>query len=210
MPAPPVTPNGNPYEFIVNPVKAPKPSPFSGGGTKGFVVRLSLIIGAAVLLMIIIAVVVNVLFGSKTDAQAFIGLAQTQNEVIRVSKEDSQATSQAVLNAATSTSLTVTTQQNAILNFLTTHGQKVAPKDLALKKNLTTDRQLAAAQAASTFDPVFSRVMVGILQDYSDALSTAYKSASTTTERKMLTDDYSQVQLLIKQWPESTGTQATN
>ncbi len=194
-------PSGNPYDFIVNPAKQPKQSKFASGNGSSFALRIAVIVGIAVVVMIIVGVGINLLFGQKTNAAVLVDIAETQSELVRVAAQSDQASDQVVLNAATNTRYSVLTQQKLMLLFLTQHKQKVSPKQLLLKKDLTTDQQLAAAHAASTYDAVFTRIMVGQLQDYSTALSQAFKNATSASERKLLKDDYDQVQLLLKQWP---------
>lgn len=201
-PAPP-PPASNPYDFITTGGKPPKSGRLPSTSNP-FVAKLIVLVGGAVVVMIVVTLVVNLLFGSKTNLNDLVSLAQTEQEIARVTNQTQQtATDQTVAGAAISTRLTLLTQQQGVLTYLSTHRHKVGAKDLGLKKNITTDKRLVQAQATSTFDIVFTQIMRGQLQDYATSLQTASDSSSSKMVKTFLTTDYNQVQMLLKQWPSS-------
>ena len=190
------------YDFIVNPGKAPKPSKsLLGGGdsTKSFILKIALIVGAVVIFMIVVAVIMNLLFGTKTNTDDIVKLAQTQTEVSRIAAFGSSAGDQAVKNVAASSQQVVTSQRQAMLSYLQKHGRKVKDKELNLKKNSATDNQLALALQASTYNTVFRQVLTQQLEAYATQLKSAYDNSSDKLARSLLSKDYTEVQTLIKQ-----------
>ncbi|HTH72616.1 MAG TPA: hypothetical protein VL737_04620 [Candidatus Pristimantibacillus sp.] len=196
---------GTQFDFIMNPQKAPKKSMLAGGpgGGNPFVKQIMFLIGGAVLLMIVIALGINFIFGGKTDMGAILSIAQTEQEIVRVSLASKDATDQSVKNAAVNTELTVGSHQQAWLKFLASHRTKTDAKLLALKRDNTTDAKFTAAQQTSTFNSTFANTMRSQLEAYAEQLKSAYDGASNKQERQMLKDQYGHVQLLLKQWPSS-------
>ncbi|HSW99374.1 MAG TPA: hypothetical protein VLF71_06110 [Candidatus Saccharimonadales bacterium] len=207
FPAPPPS-NGNPYAFITDPSKQPKQT---GGlppvlrNTNSFVGKILLIVGGAVALVVVVGLIVTLIFSGKTNLGTVLKLVETQQEVVRVSglATDTELGDTTVSGAAMNTKLAVTSQQQALVTYLTHHRQKVNAKDLALKKDPKTDQQINQAKATSTLDIVFAQVMRQELVSYAAELKTNYTNASSQTLRAILADDYNQTQLLLKQWPSN-------
>lgn len=203
-------PENSPYDFIMNPGTPPPKRPFTvdTNSKNGFFIKIGLIVGGVIAFMVIAAVVINMLTGDKTNTADIQGLAQTQAEIVRVAGKATSgvANNQSVLNFATTTNLTVLTQQQNTIAFLKTKGIKMSTKQLSLKKNAATDTQLQAAQSSSTFDSVFLQVMQKELNSYSDDLQTYYKNATTNNVKKLIQDDYNQLQLLKAQMPTTLSS----
>jgi hypothetical protein len=191
---------GSPYEFILNPQQAPKKK--IGLGGNNFALTLAIIVGGAFVFMIILAMILNA-FGSKTlSKDDLISLAQTQNELVRVSQAAAAtANQQTTKNLAVTIQLSMITEQKRSVDFLAKNGVKVDEKQLALKQNAQTDQQLASAKTTSTFDLVLSQLMQTELENYSRDLKTLNGKAANKTESDLTSDFYSQTQLLIAQIP---------
>lgn len=200
-----VTPPPANYDFIVNPAQPPKKSggKVSNIANNAFIMKLLVIIGGTVVLIIGVTVLVNVIFGNKTNYNDLIGITQTENELIRVSAMGAGSNSASVRNAAVNTRLTLISQQGQWLTYLAKFNHKVPAKQLALKKNTNTDKQLSAASAGSTFTVTYIGIMRKSLTDYAGELKTAYTNAAPASKvrRSMLNEDYKQVVLLLQQWP---------
>ena len=199
----PAPPSGN-YDFIMNPSKQPKPGKSGGLGSIGnnkFIMMIIFIVGAAVVLMIVVAVVINIFFGNKTNLVDLVTIAQTEQELIRVSAKGKQANDQVIKNASMSTFLVLETQKKEWLAFLIKYGEEVDDKRLNAKKDLTTDRKLTNAAQTSTFDSTYSLLMRSQLEAYGASLQEAHSHATSKTERALLSKHYQQVELLLKQWP---------
>ncbi|MGF7229144.1 MAG: hypothetical protein ACQR33_04125 [Candidatus Saccharibacteria bacterium] len=201
-------PEQSPYDFIMNQNKSAPKKPLNlvdPSSKNGFLLKIGFIVGGVVLFMIITAIGVNLLTSSKTNTTDIVSLAETQAELVRVTGTlaAGQANDQTVKNVATNTALTLSTQQQKTVAFLATKGVKLTTKQLALKKDSTTDTQLQAATASSTFDTVFTQLLRKQLSSYTDDLQTYYKNATNTTVKTLLQQDYAQAQLLEAQIPNA-------
>jgi len=206
-------PDNNPYDFIMNP-NAPTPKkPLGLGGKNAFFVKIGLIVGGVIVLMVGAAIAINLLTGSKTNTADLLDIAQTQQEIIRISTQASSgsgARDQALKNFAKNTELSVTTQQLKTLSYLSSQGVKPKAKDLALKQSAETTKQLANAVQTSTFDSAYRQIIATNLDSYASDLQKYYNNSSNTTVRKLLKQDYEQTQLLKAQLPTSSSSSTTN
>ena len=207
-------PDHNPYDFIMNSgapqPKRPIPLKVPAGGKNGFIVKIALIVGGAIILLIAILIGSSLLSSDDTNTTDLTALAQTQSEIIRVATQGAQnGRDQATKNFAVNTNLSVSTQQLRIVNYLATKGTKLKSKELGLKESDTTTKQLAQAKATSTFDAAFLQIMQTSLDSYSSDLQKYYESSSSSAVKKLLKADYEQTQLLRSQIPSSTGSSST-
>lgn len=204
----------NPYDFILNPPKPPKQTPLAKlpGGNNPFVLKIALLVGAAIILMIILAIVASLLTkGNQANVTALTDIAETQSELVRVADQGvSNAGQQGVKNLAISAKLTIKTQQMQLLNYMSGQGMKVSAKQLTLKRNAQTDQKFTTAQQTSTFDTVFAQEMQSELQSYATSLKQLFNTATGENERNLLSTDYTQTQLLISQVPSNDAIQNSN
>lgn len=183
----------------MNPPPKPKRRLF---GLDPFIAKIVMILGCAVTLMIVVAIVLSAFSKPAVNTADLVSLAQTQNEIARISYNASTvAVQQVTRNLAVTTELSIKTQQTQLLDFLGKQGRKVKAKELAFKQNATTDQQFATAKQTSTFDLVYSQTVQKELQDYAATLKQLYASAKNDSVRNMLSSDYQQAQLLISQVP---------
>jgi len=193
----PQPPQGNPYEFILNP-DANKPKRRLGFGKNKLVFTLVFIVGGALLLMLLVTLLLNALAPKKIGKSELMGLAQTQNELIRISAQGSKdARQQVTKNLATTVQYTMTTQQKKTTSTL----GKVGKKELALKQKATSDQQLKSAKQTSTYDPAFTKLIEGELTSYANEVKTLFDLASNDKDRDLMSSFYEQTQLLIAQVP---------
>lgn len=199
-------PGGNPYDFIMNPGTNQQKRGLVGGGNS-FVGKIVLIVGGAVVFMIVVAVLLSLFAGNKTNITDLTTLAETQNEIVRVAYigTSGSATDQSVKNFATTTQFSVQTQQNQLVAYLGTLGTKVSAKQLGLKKDTTTDTKLNAALSNSTFDVAFTQELQNQLTDYAGTIKKMYAGSTSTKEKSLLKTDFEQVQLLLKQAPNTAN-----
>ncbi len=199
----PPPPRGSEYEFFLNPDKPPRRTALPGFGPgKSLGVRIGVIAAAAFGVIIILYMLMSIL-GGKSDAPNLITVVQDQNELVRVANLattiGASQSSQTTQNFAQSTALSLSSEENDLIVFLTAHGSKPSPKLLAQTKNLQTNTQLSNALASSSFDTTFSTIMQNQLKSYEIALQTAYNGARDTSEKQMLSNDYTSAALLVKQ-----------
>jgi predicted outer membrane protein len=187
----------NPYEFIVNP-NTPHKRGLLGGND--FIKKILLLVGGAILLMAVAAIVLSAL-GPKADSGATLtAITQRQQEIIRVATTGStQATGSDTKNFATNVELGVSSNQSQILTYLASKGTKLNAKQLALDKNAQTDKLLADATAASTFDSVITQNLASQLTTYQNSLRSAYKQTSNQKTKQVLQSSYNAAALLLEQ-----------
>ncbi|HET8669388.1 MAG TPA: hypothetical protein VFM05_01825 [Candidatus Saccharimonadales bacterium] len=191
---------GNPYDFILNPQPAAKKK-FGFGGSN-FLMTIGLIIGGALLLIIVLAVLLSAFAPKSVGTADLITMAQVQNELIRVADQGARSgTQQATKNLGVTIQYTMQTQQKQTLTFLSQNGTNLGEKDLKLKQNASTDQQLTSAKTTSTFDLVFADIMENELTTYSNDLKQLYSKAASKKEKDLMSSFYEQTQLLISQIP---------
>lgn len=190
-----MTPN---YDFIVNPTK-PKGHGFNLGKDP-FITKIVFILGGAVVLMVAIWLIVTLAFSGSSNTAAFVSLSQRGEEIVRLGALGTDASSQAVKNAAMITQLTVKSQQVKILASLKAEGRELKSAELALKKDTNTDSRLQQAKQTSTFDNTYTEIMRAQLTAYAGELKTAFDNESNNMERQVLASHYNDVQLLLTAW----------
>jgi hypothetical protein len=195
-------PTGNSYDFILNPQKAPKPKKVGLGGNSNLALTIGFIVGGAVLIMTVLAVLLSFLGGNGGRTTDFVSLAQTQTELIRVSDQGARtAVRQATKNLSVTIQYSLSTQRQQTINYLMRNGTTVGEKDLTLKRNATTDQQLVSAKSTSTFDLVFAQIIQDNLTAYANSLKQVHGLTTNQFEKQLLSTYYEQTQLLISQVP---------
>jgi hypothetical protein len=190
---------GNHYDFIMNP---PKPKRRSLFGGDPFIAKIIVIVGGAVALMIVGALVVNIFLGGKTSIEAYVGLAQSEQEIARLSAEGEDATSQEIKNASAATLLSATSHKQTWVTLLGERGREVKEVELSLKKDATIDTTLENARQSSTFDATYTSTMRTLLEGYASELRAAYDGTSNKDHKETLSKQFEDAQLLLKQWPK--------
>lgn len=190
----------NPYDFIMNPVAAPKKKKFSvgnKGSLKGKVVK---IIAAGVALIILVIIGARLLLGNPSgNASALIELAASQQELVRVSGLGLQkAKDPTVLAFAQTAKLTVSSQNSELLTYLKDKGVKYKPEQLSAAKDTTVDDKLTSAAANNQLDQVFLDTLKNSLGEYRKKLQEDYKSSASQATKDMLSKDYDSVTELLK------------
>jgi hypothetical protein len=197
----PTAPQGNPYDFILNPDQQPKKR--GVGSFKGnFAVTIGLIVGGVIILMVFITILLNTFGAKQVNPADIVGLAQTQTELLRISRQaTSNATQQVTRNLATTIEYTMITQQKQTLDVLGKLGEEVNNKELSLKQNAATDQKFTTAKSTSTFDQTFTEIIQTELDNYANTLKTLSTTSASQSERDRMSDYYRQVQQLISQIP---------
>jgi hypothetical protein len=186
------------YDFIMNPEKPKRKLSLNLLRGKSLGKRI-LIIAAGAVVLIILIVGLSSLFGGSGNTPEYIAVAQDQNELIRVANEATgHAAVQNTNNLAESVQLSITSAQEQLLTYLGGNGHKVNSKELTATKDIKTDQELTAAEAASNYDVVFAQVMQSGLQGYIQDIKTVYPSAGPKG-KSMLINDYNGAKLLLSQ-----------
>jgi hypothetical protein len=204
----------NPYDFILNPPKPTAPHPLGGlplpkVSGHSLAAQIAVLIGGAIIVMIIIAIIISALTGSNLNTTDLINLAAEQAELIQIATVNgSTVTLTSNQELAINTQLTIQTDSNNLLKFLAAQGVKPSPKQLQADSSAATTLQLQNAQANSTIDTVFAQIMQNQLQTYTSSIRKDYDEATNPTLKRLLSTDYTQAELLIKEVPSSASTQS--
>jgi hypothetical protein len=201
-PQPPANPPGSPYDFMtMNPEKPSRKFSLPGGSS---LASRALVIGGGLLMLFIIFAILKSLFGSGSDFTPFISVAQDQQELVHLTTAatQQQGISTASQNFAATTQLTIGSAQANLIKYLATNHKKVSSKVLILKVSASTDSQLQAAIAATTYDETFQQVMKNELGTYMKDMQQVYNQTKGKKGRTLLRTDYQQAQLLLTQLNE--------
>lgn len=200
---PPAGPDPNPYSFFLeNSQTAPKRSfkGSSGSGSSSMVMRLVIALGALTALVVAGIVTYSVLFSAPDNTDRLRGIANNQQELIRVSRlGTTNVDGEKLENFAFTASLTLNSSQKELLAYLDTAGVKIDPKALEVTKDAKTDEALKAAEAANTYDPTYTAIMQNGLVKYEAQLSQAIQAATAPKEKAVLQKQHATALLLIKQ-----------
>jgi hypothetical protein len=201
----PQQPYSNPYDFITNPQKPSRPPlmSFSGGSGGGMGMRIA-VVGIGLVLLIVILIAISSLFKGGSNVANMKLVAQDQAELVRVTTLATQDQSNDIsqnttLYFAMNTNLTVSSAQQKLLAFLSSHGAKISKATLALKTNSQTTQALSAAAASSTYDTTFLNAMQGDMSTYVADLKVAYAASKNPQEQQLLKTDYQSAQLLTQE-----------
>ena len=202
----PSSPQGNPYEFILNPAKPPKKKTFGLGGNNLLKVAVIIIV-TAIGVMILLTVLLNALAPKKLSADELKSVAQSQAELLRVAGQaTASSVQQNTKNLATTIELTMSTQEHQTIALLKANGVKMGAKELALKQDATSDQKLAAAKTTSTYDQTYITIAQASLTSYANYLKQLTTKTNSQSERDRMSEYNRQVQLLISQIPYTQNT----
>lgn len=199
----PQQPYNNPYDFIVNPEK-PQRRPALNLNGSNMAMRIGLIAGLLVVIMIVIVVVSSLFSSSGSNVVNMTSVAQDQVELIRVTTEATQDQSNDISQTTTryfadNCLLSVSSEHQQLMSFLTSHGVKLSTAQLALKQSSRTDAALQAAAASSTYDTAFLTAMQGDMGMYVSDIKVAYKASTNPQEKQLLSTEYKDAALLDQQ-----------
>ncbi len=194
-PLPPHMPSPTQYDFIMNPNQPGAKRPLIGGHNKHRLLMFSIIGGV---LLIIILIASSVFFGGNKTT-GLLEIAQTQQELIRVSDLGTQkAASSSARALAYTTKESMASSQNEMLGQLAKQGQKkINPKTLAVKKNKHTDEVLAQAALDNRYDETFEKTLQQQLVEYQKLLKATYDKTGDQKLQRILNSDFDSAGLLI-------------
>lgn len=189
----------DPYGFILNPQNpAPKKAPL--GINDPFLQRLLLIVGGAIILIILIIIVVSVLFGGKNNTQLLLGITQSQQEILRVTRLNPQSVNDQDLKYfTTSVQATIQSDQSALLPLVKSGDKPVEPKILAVKADPKTDELLTLAESTNTYDTAYRQVLEAELLAYQQEVQMAHKDVSKPKTKELLERLFKNAGLLREQ-----------
>lgn len=194
----------NPYAFIMNPAPAPKHS-FLGGDNKAL--KLLVIVAGATFVIIVLAVILTSVLSKSSPDATLTTLAQEQTELIRVATQgETQATAESTKGFAYNIDLSIGTNQQQLLAYLSKHGVKIKEKQLTLKQDASTDTLLTNAKATSTYDSALQKVLKAQLEAYIIDIQKAYKEAHSSELKTLLDSSFGAAKTLLIQTESSSGS----
>jgi hypothetical protein len=201
QPAPQAPQNGNPYEFIMNPGKPPKP-PTKLLPTGNSTLQRALIFGGGVFVVIVLIIIIGSALSKsgQKSTNELIAVAQEQTELARIANDGTiNAKSQATRNLAGNVLASMTSAQAQTVEYLQKNHHKVGTKTLALKQDAAADTTLLTAKEAGTYDSAFTGIIQQDLNAYAASLKKAFDAKPGPEGKALLNAQYQAAQLLNKQ-----------
>jgi hypothetical protein len=207
LPPPPDAPS-TPYDFFMQPKPAMplNPLPVSGKHLGNYPGKpdntnknkfIMLIAGAAGLILILILISV---FAPKNPAPTqLFGLAQTQQEIIRLCTQGgTKAKYRSTRYFAVTCSTGLTSSQKQLLAYMSKAGYGYNAKQLGLKASSQADSRLKGATSSSTYDDVFRDILEADLTSYDRALTAQLGTTTSSSGSDVLNQNQHTAELLIK------------
>jgi hypothetical protein len=168
------------YGFIFNGQQKPRRR-FSLGRLPGGsnIAKLAvLFVAGGAILGIIIIVLSSTLFSTKINTKELDDVIARAQEISRVSDLVAQNTRDVnTLNLASTTSTSLTSQQEELLTYLHKFHKKISAKDLGLYLDKTTDTQVQTAASTNTLTTAYYNYLKKHLADYNNSVKTAYNTS---------------------------------
>jgi flagellar basal body-associated protein FliL len=190
------TPPQDPYSFLYEEAQKPKKGLVPSGNS---LKQRLIIVGIAVVLLIIIGLVVVSLLGrgGAANREDLASVVRKQTELIRVADIGAaKATDSRTRGYALTISLSLDSNNEALLAAYKKNGIKLGKDDLAGSKNSATDTKLNTAEQGNNFDAVFTEEINKELTAYKAALRKAYESSSGKATKNALDTAYQQVSVI--------------
>ncbi len=185
------------YDFILNPVKPPKPSIVA---SSSIVKRAAFFLGIVIILFIIGIILISALSGSSGKFTPITTVLQYQTELLRIATNgETNASQESTKEVAINLDLSMRSARSQLTTYLAQNGQKVSTTSLTLKRSTAADTQLTTALANSTYDTTFITIIQNDLISYEKALQTAYNANPGPKGRTILSNQFDGASLLLKQ-----------
>lgn len=193
---------GQPYDFIMNPGSSPKRSLFSNNSLP-FKIAL---IGGGLLVLLILISVIRGFFAPEPVVPYYINVAQKQQSLIHLATAAKEQDDLSTINKnfVATAELSLASSQSDLINYLTENGQTVDPKQLGLQIDPQLDERLKTAAAATTYNQTFKEILKEEITDYMSALQQTYDKSPGQTGRELLSKQYDQAELLLKQLEQTS------
>lgn len=191
------------YDFIMNPAQ---PAAKSGAGENKALKMLLLVGGACAVLIVVLFVLVSV-FSPSTSSAGLVGIVQRQQEIIRLAAlGQRESESESLKSLSYAIDLTVGTNQNSAVAYLTENDSVIPKEELGAKREAETDSQLETAKTTSTYDSALRELFIEQLTAYTSELQTAYKNTESDKQKTILNDSFTTAQALLNQAKALAGS----
>jgi hypothetical protein len=193
----PAQPAGTPYDFFLESKPKPAKKRLPGNGSK--FTTILLLAAAAFAALIVLAIVLSIFRGGQGDTPGLSSLTSNQQRIIRTSDAGLKTLeSQNLINFATTAKVSTTSAQQELITYINQRGGTIDAKQLALISSPAIDQSLEAAQAAGTYDAVFTTAMQSLLSDYITNLKKIINAKPAAGERAIVEKELSAAQLLLQ------------
>jgi len=180
----------NNYEFIMNQTSQKKP--LFGGSKKQ---RITIIVaGAALALLLGILLVTVISASSKNTQEVLAPVGGAQADIIAITEIGAkEARDTATINKTASVSLTVSSQNAAIMGQLGKNAKKI----IAPYQNSGYEAVLDDAKNSGSFDKTYQTILTERLDLYRQTLVTAYSQTKSAKLKKELESYYAQIGVIL-------------
>ncbi len=170
-------------------------------GTQGSPPNKLVWIAGGGIALVVIVTIVSLFLPKGNPKLELVAAAQSQSETLRICNEGvKQAKLQSTRNFVANCTLSLASEQSALLTQLARSGLKIDGKILAQGRNTKFDQQLKSAQSASNFDDTFTTIAESQMNTYVAAMKRAAAAPSTTdNEKALLSKQFQSSQLLLQQ-----------
>lgn len=154
---------------------------------------------AAILILIIVIFAGLIFGGSNTNSEQIIDLAAQNQEIVRVSQDqESKFTDQETIDLSATTQVVLNSQKTQLLGYLSKVNVKYNDKQLTIKKNSETDKQLQTAAQDNNLDNAYISYLKTALINYLNSINEAFNSAGSPDEKSILQSANKDIQTLLK------------
>lgn len=197
-------PQDDPYAFITQaPPKQKKPLIPQPDSPKR---KILLAAGLAGILVFFGIVFILIFSSGGANTEPLTSLAQTQNEIIRVSNlAGNEVKSASTADFTQNTYTSMVSAQNQTLEYIATLQGKAPPaKQLVLKQSSKTDEAFKKASQAGQFDEVVDTTLYTQLKAYQSEVSQVYEASGNAKTKALMKSLYDSVTTLLKNQPAPT------
>lgn len=196
-------PSDKDYDFIVNKESKPKKQSFINSQTS-FKQRLLVILGGAVILIILI-IIISSLFSSKPKTAGLLSVARSQGTLFTLAGVASLSANQQVTrNLAANITLTMTSGQLDVINYIKETGTKIVPASLHASNTAALSSELSSTPS-NNFDSLYVQLTQSALSSYISTIKLAYSPSDPASQKILLANLYASATLLVNE-ANSTAT----
>lgn len=187
--------NQDPYDFIMNPQKPPRPA-FTLPGDS-MVQRIVMAVAGLIVFIVLAGMASSFLNkANNTQRQKLISLAQTQSEIARVADEASEKISDKnLLYKASTVRVTMQSSQQEVVSALAKRGKKIKDKVLNVQ-NPANDAVLSEGEQNGRYDEAYTQLLTKQLNSYQAQLQGVYDTGSPS-EKNIVLSANNQIKLLL-------------
>ncbi len=191
-------PQEDPYAFITQaPPKQKKPFIPQPDSPKRKILLAAGLFGVLVFFGIVFLLIFS---SGGANTEPLISIAQTQNEIIRIStiaSPDIKSAATADFNQSTHTS-TVSARKQTLDYIASLKGKAPPAKELALKQSSKTDEALKTANQSGNFDQVVDATLYNQLKAYQAEVAKVYESSGSAKTKALMKSLYDGITTLLK------------